>query len=201
MSFDFTASIARILRADNSIAGTGFVVSGDGLIVTCAHVVQSADAKSGDHLRVIFNAGNAECTAEVLGSALWREQEDVAILRLDEELPRGAAPVRLGRTSGTRGHACSTLGYPLVGAMEGLDGHGTIYGVRREVSGRQLLQLISTEITTGFSGAPIYDDVTHRVVGMITQIATPDAYGRLGETAFATPSQYRCQSMREHRCG
>jgi hypothetical protein len=41
MSEDLTAGIVRILAPDGSTAGTGFVVTDESLIATCAHVVQS----------------------------------------------------------------------------------------------------------------------------------------------------------------
>jgi len=38
------ASIVRICNIQRRTLGTGFVVAGDGLIATCAHVVQGAGA-------------------------------------------------------------------------------------------------------------------------------------------------------------
>ena len=48
MSNDLTAGIVRILKPDGSTAGTGFVVSDEGLIATCAHVVKACGADSGE---------------------------------------------------------------------------------------------------------------------------------------------------------
>ena len=48
MSEDLIIGIVRILTADDTTAGTGFVVTDDGLIATCAHVVQVAGAGQGD---------------------------------------------------------------------------------------------------------------------------------------------------------
>jgi S1-C subfamily serine protease len=52
-----------------------------------------------------------------------------------------------------------------------------------------VLQLSSPLVTPGFSGAPLFDTVTGRVSGMVTAIADPDRHGRMGETAFITPSE------------
>jgi PAS domain S-box-containing protein len=51
------------------------------------------------------------------------------------------------------------------------------------------LQLDSRQVTPGFSGAPVYDEVTKRVVGMVVAITPPDEYQRLGTTAFAIPPE------------
>ena len=45
MSSNLTAGIIRILRPDGSTAGTGFVVSADGLIATCSHVIQGEQSQ------------------------------------------------------------------------------------------------------------------------------------------------------------
>ena len=44
MAEGLTTGIVRILTADDTTADTGFVVTDDGLIATCAHVVQGAGA-------------------------------------------------------------------------------------------------------------------------------------------------------------
>ena len=71
--------------------------------------------------------------------------------------------------------------------IEGLRGSGYVVGDVLEL-GRRLLQLNSNEITTGFSGGPLWDRQKRRVTGMVTSIGVPDQYGKLGETAFATPT-------------
>jgi WD40 repeat protein len=52
-----------------------------------------------------------------------------------------------------------------------------------------LLQISSKQVTPGFSGAPVFDQVTRRTVGMVTTIAEPDRYLRQQDTAFAVPSE------------
>jgi len=41
----------------------------------------------------------------------------------------------------------------------------------------------------GFSGAPVWDVAAGRVVGMVCKITSADAYGKLTETAFVTPTE------------
>ena len=49
-----------------------------------------------------------------------------------------------------------------------------------------MLQISSPQVTRGFSGAPVLDTVSHRVVGMVNAISSPNE-GRMVETAFITP--------------
>jgi hypothetical protein len=188
-------SLIRVCDATGKTQGTGFLVS-DSLAVTCAHVVTACGAVPGGRVRIIFHVNGEGQEAEVL-QQFWRapDGDDIAVLRFEAGVPPDVIPVRLGRTSGTDGHRCATLGYPRVGMLQGVEGRGEIYRSVSEANGRRLIQLASKEITTGFSGAPLLDQVTGRVIGMITQIAEPDRYGRMGETAFATPADVLYQLM------
>jgi WD40 repeat protein len=118
----------------------------------------------------------------------WRgcDAGDIAILQVEGSLPQGVVPLILGATSGAAGHNMESFGFPL--GPEGLRGQGRILGpIVRDT--QQLLQLQSTEITTGFSGAPVWDLAARRAVGMVTEITRPDQFGRLSDTAFATPTE------------
>ena len=189
-------SLIRLCDAGDETHGTGLVLS-DSLAVTCAHVAEACGVRPGGRVRVIFHVNGEEREAEVL-LEFWRapDGDDIAVLRFEGTMPPNVTPVRLGRTSGTDGHPCATLGYPRIGALQGVEGRGEIYRSVSEANGRRLIQLSSKEITIGFSGAPLLDQVTGRVVGMITQIAEPDLYGRMGETAFATPAEVLHQLLR-----
>ena len=56
MTLDLTVSVVNILKPDRTVAGTGFVVSDDGLVATCAHVVRYAGAEPGDTVDLVFHA-------------------------------------------------------------------------------------------------------------------------------------------------
>jgi hypothetical protein len=184
------ANILRVLDAQGETVGAGFVVSAN-LAVTCAHVVEDAGGAPGEALRVAFHANGEERQAGV-DKELWQEadKEDVAFLHLEGSLPEGIQPVLLGTSQGTDGHPFLTLGFPEANPQGGVHGDGHILGeTRLGAEGIMVLQLSSSQVTPGFSGAPVYDTVTERVIGMVTAIADPDRHGRLGETAFITPTE------------
>jgi len=112
-NIEVTFSIVRILKADGTTAGTGFVAS-ESLIVTCAHVVEVCGAGPSARVNITFHANGQECEAEVLPD-YWRpaDVDDIAFLRLlfqDEPLPTGVIPVTLGMTRACNGHKMRTLG-------------------------------------------------------------------------------------------
>jgi hypothetical protein len=183
----FEDSILRVLKGD-SVVGAAFLVS-DRLIATCAHVVEAADVKIGE--KISLRLSNGEIIEAIVEPEFWRNPnaEDISILRLNEPL-ENLQPVILGSSSGTKGHDFSTFGFPEQG--QELTGGGEIIG-QATMDGIKLLQLRSLELTTGFSGAPVFDETTKRVVGMVTAITLPDKYLRLGATGFAISTD----SMRE----
>ena len=187
MAIDLKAGIVRILNPDGSTAGTGFVLSDEGLVATCAHVVQDSSGGPPDSVALLLHATGDEAQATVEPDG-WRpaDAEDVAILRLTEGLLEGIEPLQVARSNWSKGHRFETFGFPPANPEGGLWGSGEILG-ETAVKGVRLLQLRSPEVTSGFSGAPVWDRTLRRVVGMVTAIAPPDEYGRLVATAFSTP--------------
>ncbi len=181
------ACVARVEDKGNQIiGGTGFVI-GPSLAVTCVHVVEACGAAPGEHVRLVFRAGGEPAEAEVLTDG-WHSEADVAFLRLPEPPPEGVAPAVLTPSVGQEGVKVRAFGYPEVGQVEGLWGDGRLVG-RVTEAGQTLLQLSSAQITAGFSGGPVWDARSGRVIGMVTQIAAPDRYARLGDVAFAIPTE------------
>jgi hypothetical protein len=192
MAADLTSGIARILSPDGKTAGAGFVVA-DGLLVTCAHVIpveaQPKDGKPGADVELVFRTGGQRALAEVIPE--WfrpDDAEDVAFLRLKDPLPESVRPLPLGSSLGAGGHPFRTFGFPSASPDEGIWGDGQIMA-ETLIQGMRVIQLKSSEITPGFSGTPVFDTTSGRVVGMVNAIAPQDGYGRLGETAFITPAE------------
>jgi WD40 repeat protein len=179
----FEDNILRVLKGD-TIVGTAFLVS-ERLVATCAHVVESADVKVGGNISLRLSDGKD--IVAVVAPEFWRDPnaEDVSILRLEYPL-KNIRPVILGSSSGTKGHTFSTFGFPK--HNQELSGRGEIIG-QAIIDGIKVLQLRSPEVTSGFSGALIFDEITKRAVGMVVAITPPDEYQRLGTTAFAVPTE------------
>jgi len=189
MTVDLKTSIVRVVRPDGTTIGTGFVVTDDGLIVTCAHVVKAIGVGPGDTVRVVFHATGEEQDA-LVEPAWWRDPdaEDMAILRLEGDLPPVAHPLSLGSSVGSKGHAFETFGFPDANPEGGLAGDGEILDEEITLQGVRVLQLRSQEVAQGMSGAPVWDVDAGCVVGMVTKTYHPDATGKFRDTAFATPT-------------
>ncbi|MGW7594171.1 nSTAND1 domain-containing NTPase [Streptomyces rubiginosohelvolus] len=184
-------SVAQILTDDGSVAGAGFLI-GEGIAVTCAHVVQAAGQAPGGNVRFVFP--HLPYAPSVTGRVLagpWRapEAEDVAVVQL-ETVPAGAQVLLLGSASDCRGHRVSSFGFPLQGPQGGHFGYGRAGDLLPDDRAGTLLQLVeANDLTTGFSGAPLVDEVTGLAIGMVTSITSPDAHRRGVGIAYGTPTE------------
>jgi tetratricopeptide (TPR) repeat protein len=186
------ACVIRVDDGNGRTQGAGFIVA-PSLAVTCAHVVEACRVSPGEKVRVGLQAGGTPVEAEVLVDG-WHPEADVAFLRLPETLPPGVTPAVLRPSAGLKKTQVRAFGYPKVGKVEGLWGPGELVDHVTETDQatkveRVLMQLRSAEITVGFSGGPVWDEETGWVIGMITDIAPQDRYGKLEEVAFAVPAE------------
>jgi WD40 repeat protein len=185
------AGVVRVIGPEET--GTGFLVSGSGLIVTCAHVL--AGCAPGDNVSVEPHAARRTLEARV---ELLLDPPDVAVLRLAGPVPPGAAVLPLGRPAGDPQEGLRTFGYPQVRPEAGLPGGLAVTGVTADAGYRQLV-LRSEEATLGFSGAPVWDPEAGAVIGMVKSIARRDPGQRLSTTAFGVPADVIRELHRELR--
>ncbi|MFN2223815.1 MAG: trypsin-like peptidase domain-containing protein, partial [Candidatus Promineifilaceae bacterium] len=190
--FDWTNGIVAIYGAVDGIrrpVGTGFVVSAEGLILTCHHVL----AKAGWSYRawdepvdVRFKATGRFAEALVQEDCFLVQTEgDFALLALQKELPDGVEPLRLWTARAAAGRTVAMYGY-LAAFRQGLHGRGTVLGLAPR-DGRQMLQLRSEEATHGYSGGPIWQPEWGRVIGMVKEGLTADEMGKHGNTTLGVP--------------
>jgi WD40 repeat protein len=186
-------AIVRIRDADGRIVGAGFLV-GSREILTCAHVVTQALGDSNSRRPPL----NAEVSldfalvdpAQVLTATvvMWRPAQaddsgDIAGLQLTNAPPLGVEATRLIAADDMWGHPFRTFGFP-TRHDDGVWASGRLLG-RQATGWVQLEDVKETgfRVEPGFSGAPVWDDELHGVVGMaVTAEARPEVRG-----AYLTP--------------
>lgn len=188
------SAVARFRDRTGAVVGAGFLV-GDRLVVTCAHVVAAAlgrdeGERPGEPVTLEFpvrgRSGPARCTATVLGWTPTRPDErgDIAVLRLDGEVPDGVRPAWLSPAPAPADSEIDALGFPEGLAAPGLWARGRI----RRVQAAGWLQVAAVPgeraIEPGFSGTPAFSARDGGVVGMVVAVAHGSEH-----TAFLTPAR------------
>ena len=150
---------------DSDLVGSGFLVRGDGLMLTNAHVVGESET-----VWATFEDGT-ETEATVLGRD---DSTDLAVLRAGE-VPDGVRPLDLGSSrSLTVGDPVIAIGNPF--GLERTATAGIVSALKRIIrapNGFEIQNVVQTDaaINRGSSGGPLLD-ASGRVVGVNTQIAT-----------------------------
>ncbi len=154
-------------------AGSGFVISADGYIVTNNHVVENATK-----VTVVFDDGT-EQVAEIVGTD---ERTDLAVVKIDgTDLPF----VNFESEASRVGDWVVAVGNPF--GLGGTVTVGVISGSGRNIGGNNygdFLQ-IDAAVNTGNSGGPAFN-TKGEVVGVNTAIYSPNG-GNVG-IAFAIPA-------------
>jgi S1-C subfamily serine protease len=178
------------LRGDNG-AGTGFIVSADGEVVTNAHVVAGAGS-----VEVALSGETRRRQADLVASD---PRADVALLKIRDasnlpvaELGR-SSELQVGQQVIAIGNALALVGGPSVTT-------GIVSALERTVEGdgQVLENMIQTDaaINPGNSGGPLVD-ATGRVVGINTAVIRGLAEG----IGFAIPSDIASPVLERLRTG
>ena len=140
-------------------AGSGFVITEDGYILTNYHVIDVANS-----IKVTFDNGK-EYTATYVGG---EEKNDIAVIKVDAT---GLTPVVIGKSSDMLvGEQVTTIGNPL-GELTFSESTGIISALDRSITmsdGRQM-NMIQTDcaINSGNSGGPLFN--SHgEVIGIVS---------------------------------
>src|SRR6266487_2561740 len=195
------AGIVGILDVHGQIVGTGFVISYSpahkrGLIATSTDVVERAtllsieDALS-EKVHILFhNDPSQEPWEASIQSWSASSREDINILKVEGKFPSRVRSLPLSLATKPEGRKVSIFGYPpnndkFVGEWRHWDVCRP--GPKHAKTGLFFLQLESKVITSGYSGAPVWDDAHRNVIGIVTQIIGHDIAGRSAEEAYAVP--------------
>ncbi|HKR37702.1 MAG TPA: DegQ family serine endoprotease [Steroidobacteraceae bacterium] len=154
-------------------AGSGFIVSADGYILTNAHVVMDADDVT------VRLSDRREFPAKVIGSD---ERSDVALIKIEaQDLPT----VRMGDPQKLRpGEWVLAIGSPF--GLENSATAGIVSATSRAVGGESYVPFIQTDVAVnpGNSGGPLFN-MRGEVVGMNSMIFSRTG-GYMG-LSFAVP--------------
>ncbi len=168
---------------DSTSLGTGFIISGDGYVLTNHHVIDGAD-----EIHVRLN-DKRELAATLVGSD---EASDVALLKLDA---RNLPTVKLGDSAALKpGQWVVAIGSPFGFDHSVTAGVVSAIGRSSQIAGQQYVPFIQTDvaINPGNSGGPLLD-TAGQVVGINSQIFS-NTRGYMG-VSFAIPIETAMRSV------
>jgi S1-C subfamily serine protease len=177
--------------------GSGFVVSGDGLILTNSHVITTAgesggEARPASSVYVEFRDRD-RVAAKIVG---WDVFDDVGVLRVDPKT-HSLSPLPLGDSSRVVvGEPVAAIGSPF--GNENSLAVGVVSAIRRSIesltSQYNLVDAIQVDapINHGNSGGPLFD-AQGRVIGINAQIRSDS--GNAEGVGFAVPINAARRSM------
>jgi serine protease Do len=159
-------------------AGTGFIISADGIIVTNRHVVPSGTTA----VSVTLADGTKFDNVQVIGRTSDSSSQDVAFLKISDLGGKTLTPVTLGDSSKVQiGDKVIAIGNAL-GQFQNTVTSGIISGYGRDVTagdqsglqaGETLTDLFQTDaaINEGNSGGPLVN-INGEVIGINTAVAS-----------------------------
>ncbi len=167
-------------QATSTVAGTGFIISSSGYIVTNYHVVEAA-VENGYTPKVSLYSGETY-DAQIVG---YEAANDIAVLKIeaDDDLPAvvlgDSGNLTVGDNVYAIGNALGTFNYTLTG--------GYLSAMNRSITfedGTTLNMLqFDAAINSGNSGGPLFND-RGEVVGIVTAKSSASSAEGLG---FAIP--------------
>ncbi|WJY28394.1 S1 family peptidase [Sporosarcina trichiuri] len=161
---EWKQSVAVILTEDGK--GTGFVVSGDGKVITNHHVVQNRK-----QITVSFDK-NGRYAADIIAED---NVNDLAVLQMKD--PPDVPPLPLAKSPDySPGEAVRFIGNPL--NFYGIANEGELIGETRWAGRTTPVILLAAPVYRGNSGSPVFQD--KEVIGVIFAVTDLDKYGKAG---------------------
>lgn len=159
-------------------AGTGFIISDDGYVVTNRHVIPDGDPE----ISITLSNGDTLEDVSVVGKTAETDSLDIAFLKINDAGDNGLHPVTIGDSSSVEvGDSVIAIGNAL-GQLQNTVTSGIISGYGRDVAagsesgGESLVNLFQTDaaINQGNSGGPLVN-LEGEVIGVNTAVAGGDA--------------------------
>lgn len=192
---DFTVQIHH--AEESRIVGTGLIVSSVGDVVTCAHVLREAgiDPAAGPAGRVPIylpkRPGRRASTHDARVRAYFEGvEDDIVLLRVEGRLSLPAEQVAvLGPADTSRHHPFESYGYRRLEKYISGRAGGIIMGDVEPPEGHRVLrdpvQLNSSQINAGMSGAAVLDLSTNLVIGIVSETWFSGTSQKDRDTAWA----------------
>lgn len=160
---------------ESQSAGTGFIVSEDGYVVTNRHVI----SEESNQVEIVMSDGTVLSDVEVVGKTSSGDSLDIAFLKIKDSKGKQLKPVKVGNSSDMRvGDMAIAIGNAL-GQFQNSVTSGIISGYGRSVqaeggsgSVETLQNLFQTDaaINQGNSGGPLVN-ADGKVIGVNTAVA------------------------------
>lgn len=191
---DLREGVVRVLSRDRQrVLGTGFLIT-ERLVVTCWHVLDTLSDTERDAICLEVLQSHEKATARLrLDASSPTEVADLAVLALTHPLRGPSTPLPLGSAERSADHRFATFGFPRGFDDTGTWARGTIGYATGDGDFRKLL-LHGSDIREGFSGSPLFDEQTRRVVGVVRFKAVASE----AREAYATPTEQllaRCPEL------
>ncbi len=177
-----TAQGVAYVQNGNSGSGSGFLIDGQGHVVTNDHVVEG-----GNEFTVRFGEDGDALPAKLVGKDA---STDLAVLEVDpDKVPAETKPLELASSSQLRpGDMAIAIGSPF--GLSGSVTTGIVSALDREIkapNGFDISGVLQTDaaINPGNSGGPLLD-AEGRVIGVNSQIAS-DSSRQSSGVGFAVP--------------
>ena len=163
--------------------GTGFFVSADGYLITCAHVIQGAD-------KVDVEINDQSYSADVVAV---EADDDLAILKIDAS---DLTPLPLADSGKVRlGEEVQAIGYPLSTVLgNGIKvTRGIVAGIVDRDTGKRFQ--IDAAVNPGNSGGPVVNDR-----GQVLGVASSKLIGmELTRVGFCVPAERVFAILKAHK--
>ena len=180
ISLEITSSNIFGQTSSSAVAGTGFIITSDGYIMTNYHVIEPA-CKYTYKITVLFKDGTSY-DASVTG---FEEDSDVAVLKIDAN---DLSPVSIGNSDNIAvGDSVFAIGHPL-GELDFSMTSGRVSALDRSITADRNSAPINmfqfdAAINSGNSGGPVFNE-SGEVIGIATAKVGSSGVEGLG---FAIP--------------